>query len=68
MGTAYQRRTLGETMQLIQRLTFFGLFAPRSARGGVFTWVVVKQGGAWLIRAAQNTNLGPSNPAQATAK
>lgn len=33
---------------------------PRPPRGGVFTWVVVKQGNAWLIRAAQNTNLGPS--------
>lgn len=41
---------------------------PRSARGGVFTWVVVKQGSGWLIRAAQNTNLGPNNPAQATPK
>lgn len=41
---------------------------PRSPRGGVFTWVVVKQGSAWLIRAAQNTNLGPNNPAQAPTK
>jgi uncharacterized protein (TIGR02246 family) len=41
---------------------------PRPPRGGVFTWVVVKQSNAWLIRAAQNTNLGPNNPAQATAK
>lgn len=32
---------------------------PRAPRGGVFTWVVVKQGDGWLIRAAQNTNLGP---------
>jgi len=32
---------------------------PRSPRGGVFTWVVVKQSGGWFIRAAQNTNLGP---------
>lgn len=33
---------------------------PRPPRGGVFTWVVVKQSGGWLIRAAQNTNLGPA--------
>lgn len=32
---------------------------PRSPRGGVFTWVVVKTSGGWFIRAAQNTNLGP---------
>ncbi len=31
---------------------------PRSPRSGVFTWVVVKQSSAWLIRAAQNTNSG----------
>jgi uncharacterized protein (TIGR02246 family) len=41
---------------------------PRPPRGGMFTWVVVKQGGSWLIRAAQNTNLGPNNPAQAATK
>lgn len=35
---------------------------PRSPRGGVFTWVVVKQGATWLIRAAQNTNLGNLAP------
>ena len=34
----------------------------RPARGGVFTWVVVKQSSGWLIRSAQNTNLGPNNP------
>jgi hypothetical protein len=33
---------------------------PRQPRGGIFTWVVVKQSGEWLIRAAQNTNLGPN--------
>ena len=31
----------------------------RPPRGGVFTWVVLKRSSAWLIRAAQNTNLGP---------
>jgi len=36
---------------------------PRPPRGGVFTWVVVKQGSGWLIRAAQNTNLGPGQQA-----
>jgi uncharacterized protein (TIGR02246 family) len=37
---------------------------PREPRGGVFTWVVVKERGEWLIRAAQNTNRGnlPSPP------
>ena len=34
----------------------------RPPRGGVFTWVVVKQSSGWLIRSAQNTNLGPNNP------
>jgi uncharacterized protein (TIGR02246 family) len=41
---------------------------PRSPRGGVFTWVVVKQGGGWLIRAAQNTNLGPLAAQEARTK
>lgn len=38
---------------------------PRPPREGVFTWVVVKEREAWLIRAAQNTNRGnlPSPPA-----
>lgn len=36
---------------------------PRPPRGGVFTWIVVKQNGGWLIRAAQNTNLGPAQQA-----
>lgn len=31
---------------------------PRQPREGVFTWVVVKERGEWLIRAAQNTNRG----------
>ncbi len=30
---------------------------PRQSREGVFTWVVVKQGETWRIRAAQNTNV-----------
>jgi len=34
----------------------------RPARGGVFTWVLSKQGETWLIRAAQNTNLGNLAP------
>ena len=40
---------------------------PRPPRGGVFTWVVVKQGSGWLIRAAQNTNLGPNATQPTTA-
>lgn len=38
---------------------------PREPREGVFTWIVVKERGEWLIRAAQNTNRGnlPSPPA-----
>jgi len=35
---------------------------PRKPREGVFTWVMVKQGGAWLIRAAQNTNVSNLPP------
>jgi uncharacterized protein (TIGR02246 family) len=34
----------------------------RPARGGVFTWVLSKHGETWLIRAAQNTNLGNLAP------
>lgn len=33
--------------------------AARPPREGLFTWVVVLQGGQWLVRAAQNTNQGP---------
>lgn len=29
---------------------------PREPREGVFTWVTVKDGGIWKIRASQNTN------------
>jgi uncharacterized protein (TIGR02246 family) len=31
----------------------------RPPREGLFTWVVVRHGGEWLVRAAQNTNVGP---------
>ncbi len=34
----------------------------RPARGGIFTWVLSKHGETWLIRAAQNTNLGNLAP------
>jgi uncharacterized protein (TIGR02246 family) len=30
---------------------------PRSPREGIFTWVVIKHGACWQIRAAQNTNV-----------
>jgi uncharacterized protein (TIGR02246 family) len=29
---------------------------PRPPRKGIFTWVVVKEGAAWTLRAAHNTN------------
>lgn len=29
---------------------------PREPRDGLFTWVAVKEGGAWKIRASHNTN------------
>jgi uncharacterized protein (TIGR02246 family) len=29
---------------------------PRSPRKGIFTWVVMKDGAAWTLRAAHNTN------------
>ena len=32
---------------------------PRNAREGLFTWVTVKDGGAWKIRASHNTNKTP---------
>ena len=32
---------------------------PRNPREGVFTWLMEKENGAWLIRAAQNTNRTP---------
>lgn len=35
---------------------------PRQPREGVFTWVVAKERGGWLIRAAQNTNRGNLPP------
>jgi uncharacterized protein (TIGR02246 family) len=34
----------------------------REPREGVFTWLVVKRSGDWLIRAAQNTNRGSLPP------
>ena len=40
---------------------------PRKPREGVFTWVVVRKGKGWLIRAAQNTNLS-NLPSPASAK
>lgn len=32
--------------------------AQREPREGLFTWVVIKTSGEWLIRSAQNTNRG----------
>jgi uncharacterized protein (TIGR02246 family) len=32
---------------------------PREPREGLFTWVTVKDGAAWKIRASQNTNKTP---------
>jgi len=32
---------------------------PRQPREGLFTWVIVKEGTAWKIRASQNTNKTP---------
>ena len=34
---------------------------PRTPREGIFTWLIIRQGGHWFIRSAQNTNL--NNPA-----
>jgi len=31
---------------------------PRQPRRGIFTQVVTKEGGRWLIKASQNTNIG----------
>lgn len=35
---------------------------PRKPRDGIFTWVMERRDGTWLIRAVQNTNLGPPPP------
>jgi uncharacterized protein (TIGR02246 family) len=32
---------------------------PRKPRDGIFTWLMERRDGAWLIRAVQNTNLAP---------
>ena len=32
---------------------------PRQPREGIFTWVVRKMDGQWLIDAAHNTNIDP---------
>jgi len=34
----------------------------RKPREGLFTWIVTKHGGHWLIRAAQNTNISNALP------
>jgi uncharacterized protein (TIGR02246 family) len=34
----------------------WGMEPPRE---GLFTWILVKDGGKWLIRAAHNTNVAP---------
>ncbi|MCA1622913.1 MAG: SgcJ/EcaC family oxidoreductase [Acidobacteria bacterium] len=41
---------------------------PRKARDGVFTWVLIKKSGKWLIRAAQNTNVSNLPPPVAVPK
>lgn len=35
---------------------------PRRPRRGIFTQVVMKQSGRWLIRASQNTNIAETPP------
>jgi uncharacterized protein (TIGR02246 family) len=40
---------------------------PRKPRDGIFTWLMERRDGAWLIRAVQNTNLAAS-PAQPVRK
>jgi uncharacterized protein (TIGR02246 family) len=36
--------------------------SPRPKRFGIMTMVAKKQGGAWLVAVAQNTNAGPGAP------
>ena len=36
--------------------------SPRPKRFGIMTMVARKQGGAWLVAVAQNTNAGPGAP------
>jgi uncharacterized protein (TIGR02246 family) len=40
---------------------------PRQPRRGVFTWVVEKREGKWLIVAAQNTNVRETKPRTKTS-
>ncbi len=37
---------------------------PRQPRRGIFTRIVTKQGGKWLIQASQNTNIRETPPAK----
>jgi uncharacterized protein (TIGR02246 family) len=37
---------------------------PRQPRRGIFTQVVIKRGGRWLIQASQNTNIRETPPAK----
>ena len=39
----------------------------RQPREGLFTWVIIKQHGAWNIRAAQNTNVSGLQPHETSA-
>jgi uncharacterized protein (TIGR02246 family) len=37
---------------------------PRQPRRGIFTRIVMKRDGRWLIRASQNTNIRETQPAK----
>jgi hypothetical protein len=36
-------------------------WAMQPAREGLFTWIMMRERGQWLIRAAHNTNVAPPN-------
>jgi uncharacterized protein (TIGR02246 family) len=61
-AVAYTVRPLGDDLGLAHHeWTIIGerdpAGSPLPPRSGIFTWVVSRAGGSWLIAAAHNTNL-----------
>ena len=49
-------------MELDDRRRQESRWIPPAKRFGIMTMVAKKQGGAWLVAVAQNTNAGPGAP------